>query len=227
MKNTGSIKLIAAPILKNSKITHAFLTKEGLPDIKERYSVQTVNQVHGDNIMVVDKNQPVDKNVCADAIITNLKGVPIGILTADCLPVILFDPLNTAVGIIHAGWKGTLKRIVSKTVLAMHKKWGTSPDQITAGLGPCIGECCYAVGTDVIERFMAEFSDSMDFIMARENARHLNLKKANYNQLVSAGLLKKNIWISKLCTSCRKDLFFSYRRDNKETGRQMSFVMIR
>ncbi|MBI5683166.1 MAG: peptidoglycan editing factor PgeF [Deltaproteobacteria bacterium] len=248
MRSVHGIKFVTAPILETDKITHAFLTRIGGIDGRNEDRLEniegntaktskvfgftsskliTVNQVHGDDIVIIDGKQSTAKGVCADAITTNLKGVPIGVLTADCLPVILFDPINTAVGIVHAGWRGTLKRIVSKTVSVMNKRWGSSYNQMLAGLGPCVGECCYNVGKDVVERFRTEFSDSRDFIKSKENEWHLNFKRANYNQLVFLGLLKKNIWVSRYCTSCRKDLFFSYRRDNKETGRQLSFVMIR
>ncbi len=189
----------------------------------------TVNQVHGDDIFIIDKKTPLSEKVAADAIITNLRGIAIGVLTADCLPIILFDHLNIATAIVHAGWKGTLKKIVQKTILKMCAKWKTSPKNLIAAIGPCIEKCCYNVDKNVASQFMAAFPGQNEFI-EYEPFKHrwsLDLKKANYNQLISAGLLKKNIWMDKHCTSCKKDLFFSYRRDNKKTGRQLSFVIIK
>lgn len=187
----------------------------------------TVNQVHGDDIFIIDKKTPLSKKVSADAIITNLRGIAIDVLTADCVPIILFDPLNTAIAIVHAGWKGTLKKIVEKTILTMSKKFGTSAKTLAAAIGPCIGKCCYNVDDTVVKPFKNTFPDYKEFIKLEKSDWKLDLKKANYVQLVCAGLLKKNIWTANHCTSCRKDLFFSYRRDNKKTGRQMSFVMIK
>ncbi|MBI5892191.1 MAG: peptidoglycan editing factor PgeF [Deltaproteobacteria bacterium] len=186
----------------------------------------TVNQVHGDNIFIIDKKTPLSKKVSADAIITNLKGIAIAVLTADCVPIILLDPLNTAIAIVHAGWKGTLKKIAQKTILSMSEKFGTSVETLVAAIGPCIGECCYNVAESVVKLFKNTFPDYKEFIKLEKSDWKLDLKRANYIQLVCAGLLKKNIWTANHCTSCRKDLFFSYRRDNKKTGRQMSFVMI-
>lgn len=186
-----------------------------------------VNQVHGNDVFIIDKKTPLSQKVKADAITTNLKGIAIGVLTADCAPIILSDPLNTAIAIVHAGWKGALKKIVQKTILSMNKKWGTIPRDIIAALGPCIGECCCNVNGAKVKQFKKAFSDYDKFIKPVKNSWMLDLKKANHIQLSYAGVLKKNIWIDKHCTSCKKDLFFSYRRDNKKTGRQLSFVMIR
>lgn len=195
----------------------------------------TVNQIHSDDIFIMDRKDynmlgkyPAfsSKKISADAIITNLRGIAIAVLTADCAPIILFDPLNTAIAIVHAGWKGTLKKIAQKTILSMSEKFGTSVETLVAAIGPCIGECCYNVDKSVIKLFKNTFPDYKEFIKLEKSDWKLDLKRANYIQLVYAGLLKKNIWTANHCTSCRKDLFFSYRRDNKKTGRQLSFVMI-
>lgn len=187
----------------------------------------TVNQVHSNDIFIIDRKTPLSKKASADAIITNLRDIAIGVLTADCVPIILFDPLNMAIAIVHAGWKGTLKRILEKTILTMSKKFGTAAETLVAAIGPCIGKCCYYVDETVIRQFKNTFHDYKEFIKLEKSDWKLDLKKANHAQLVCAGLLKKNIWTANHCTSCRKDLFFSYRRDNKKTGRQMSFVMIK
>ncbi len=186
-------------------------------------SIVTVNQVHGDVTIVADRvDMPAQD---ADALITNTPGVPIGVLTADCLPILLYDPSANAVGAVHAGRVGTLLDIASKAVGAMGSAFGSKPSDIRAALGPCIGVCCYEVGEDVFGEIKLALGQRTEEFVSFNPAPVFDVVKANISQLTSAGLLPGNIEASGLCTSCEAELFFSYRRD-KETGRQLSFITL-
>ncbi|MEK6598711.1 MAG: peptidoglycan editing factor PgeF [Deltaproteobacteria bacterium] len=187
--------------------------------------VLTINQSHGNDVLIIDK--PVKdisglSKTSADAIITNQCGIAIGILTADCVPIIMVDPIKKVAGVVHAGWRGTAKRIVQKTIETMVKHFGSGKKEIVAAIGPSIGQCCYKVD-GVVAR---EFGDN-GFINKEDDCWRLDLKKANLGQMVNSGIFEKNISVEDFCTSCRNDLFFSYRADGKITGRQLNFVMLK
>jgi len=199
----------------------------------------TINQVHGKNVLIIDKpvkDIPGISKTSADAIITNQYGIAIGILTADCVPILLADPVKRLISAVHAGWRGTAKRIVQKTIEIMINHFDSDKKAILAAIGPSIGQCCYEVD-GVVAR---EFRDNNQYITplsplvvvkskgSGENVEwRLDLKRANLNQLLQSGLLEQNVSIEDICTSCRNDLFFSYRADNKKTGRQLNFIMMR
>jgi polyphenol oxidase len=201
--------------------------------------VLTINQVHGNDVLIIDKSvQDISgiSKTSADAMITNQYGIAIGILTADCVPILLADPLKKLISVVHAGWRGTVKCIVQKTIETMVKQFGSDKKEIVAAIGPSIGQCCYKVD-GVVAR---EFRNNNEFIIplsplveveskgSGENVEwRLDLKRANLNQVLHSGLLETNISVEDICTSCRNDLFFSYRADNKKTGRQLNFIMMR
>lgn len=186
-------------------------------------SVVTVNQVHGDTVVVADRVDMPEEE--ADALITNTPGVPVGVLTADCLPILLYDPRLNAVGAVHAGRVGTLLDIASKAVAAMSSAFGSKAADIRAALGPCIGPCCYEVGPEVFGEIKSALGPRTEEFISFNPAPVFDVVKANKAQLISAGLLGGNIEASGLCTSCERELFFSYRRD-EETGRQLSFITL-
>lgn len=191
----------------------------------------TVTQVHGNDLLLLDQPNPdfshFFKLEC-DGIVTNQPGVMIGICVADCAPVLLLDPVNRVVAAIHAGWRGTVAGIVAKGVEAMVNLFDGRPRDILASIGPTIGACCYEVDAPVADAFSKAGHD-FDSFAESSGARkwRLDLSKANRLQLLRAGIAEENIEVSKLCVSCEKDLFFSYRRDKGETGRQMGFIMLR
>ncbi len=187
--------------------------------------ILTINQAHGSNVLVIDK--PIKdtfslSKISADAIITNQYDVAIGILTADCVPILLLDPVKKIVGAVHAGWRGTVKAVVQKAIEIMAREFGSDKKEILAAIGPSIGQCCYKIDEVVAK----EFRDN-EYIKKEDDCWRLDLKKVNLSQMVSSGILGKNISVEDLCTSCRNDLFFSYRKDGKITGRQLNFVMLR
>jgi polyphenol oxidase len=184
-----------------------------------------------------------------DASTTKQAGMLLGVQTADCVPILLVDPNKRAVAAIHAGWRGTLARIAQKTVGRMQYEFGCKATDLMAAIGPSIGPCCYEVGAEFVAKFTAQFADAPDYFdEARtgdepnplqwlnmkppghqpppKNVR-LDLRKANESQLVAAGVRSKNIFISELCTSCRSDLFFSYRKEGTVSGRMLSVIGVR
>ncbi len=226
-------------------------TGEGArPSRAQRWKIITLRQIHSDIIHHIDAEP--DAPLTGDGLVTATPGLLLGIQTADCLPIILVDSKRRAVGVFHAGWRGTVKRIVEKGVGEMHRWFGTRPEDIKAAIGPGIGGCCYEVGEEVRTKFESQFSyaaklfrevkDSdpvrekypLLFLSARAPGHgelppkiFLDLAEANRRQLLSVGVPARSIAASPLCTNCRTDLLFSYRAEKGKTGRMMAVAGIR
>jgi hypothetical protein len=244
----GEGELLTIPALEKSPgIIHAFTTRQGgqgartdgarNPDdwttVADAFGicidrVVTVDQVHGENIVTVDDlNVRNVRTVHADAMITDVPGIAIGVETADCVPVLLFDPVKPAVAAVHAGWRSTVKKIVQKAVHRMREEFGSEPARLIAAIGPAIGPECYEVDEPVMERVREAFSFWNEVSAPRGNDRwNLDLVKANKLELLQIGLAEKNIHALGLCTSCRRDLFYSFRAEGR-TGRMLSVIMIK
>ncbi len=191
-----------------------------------------VDQIHGDKILKLDaKNSPKGGTLGeADGLITQTAGVPIMIQVADCLPVLFYDPIHKAIGLAHAGWRGTVTHVAAKTLLAMGENYGTRPEEVRAALGPCIGPCCFEVGEDVRIQFADVFPWAAE-VMEGSTKDHwkLNLSEANARQLIEVGVKKENLIRSELCTIQNIDLFYSHRAEasaKKQTGRMGVFMML-
>jgi YfiH family protein len=191
----------------------------------------TVRQCHGSDILVIDA--PNDdfshfSGIEADAIITNLPGVMIGVTVADCVPILLYDPVNKVIACVHAGWQGTAARITAQTIEGMRRVFGSQPDRLHASIGPCIGPCCYEVDQPVKDGFTSN-GTTWDTIAEKSGPGkwRLDLTLANRMQLDELGLPIAAIQTAGHCVCCQKELFFSYRRDGGETGRQMGFIMLK
>lgn len=144
---------------------------------------------------------------------------------ADCLPIYLYDPTKNAIALAHAGWKGTLENIARTLTENMIECFGSNPQNIQAFIGPGIGPCCFEVGPEVTEAFLSSYDWALADVSKKENQRfHIDLKSINKKQLEMCGL--KDIRVSPLCTKCREDLFFSYRR-NKEKGRMLAYIYLK
>jgi len=184
------------------------------------------NQTHSDNIKIITTPQEQGWSELStaiencDALITNQKGIMLTILTADCVPILLFDPKKEIVSAIHAGWNGTYKQILYKTVRKMQKEFDCNPRDIIAGVAPSIGRCCYEVGEDVAKHFS---DDSLAFDTIGDKYM-LDLPYINQQQLLKAGLLLKNIELSNICTACEVENYFSYRKECGCSGRFMSMI---
>lgn len=195
----------------------------------------TAEQVHGDEILYVDEKNAgsgYDSYESAlkhtDALITNCKGIPLMLFFADCVPVLFVDPIHKAIGISHAGWKGTAQKIAQKTVLKMMDNFGTNPAECLVGIGPSIGACCYEVDCYVSDKFELSFGDRVKEILTPEKDKwKLDLWKANIIQLIDIGVKIENIDHSNVCTNCNSEVFFSYRADKGKTGRIAALICLK
>jgi polyphenol oxidase len=209
----------------------------------------TLRQIHSDIIHCVSSVRAEAPS--GDGLLTATPGLLLAVQTADCLPVILVDTKRRAVGIFHAGWRGTVNRIVEKGVGEMQRLFSSAPRDTKAAIGPGIHCCCYEVGEEVREKFESQFSYAASlfrevkesdpvrekyplmFLSARAPGHStlpkkifLDLVEANRRQLLAAGVAAKNIIASLLCTNCRRDLLFSYRAEKGRTGRLMAVAGI-
>ena len=188
-----------------------------------------VRQVHSDKIHVVTqcKSQgwsALSDTVEADALVTNLPGVVLTILTADCVPILLYDSVAGAIGAVHAGWKGTQAEILPKTIAKMQEKYGSKPQDILIAIGPAIGQCCYEVGEEVARHF-ADYVGAV--IVGKVAGKYqLDLKRVNQLQALENGIITESIEVTPLCTSCAKDRFFSYRAEQGCSGRFLSAIKL-
>ena len=198
------------------------------------YFVVTGHQVHGTDIAVVtDPATGRDELEGYDALITNVRGCAIGVRTADCIPVLLYDPVREVVAAVHSGWKGTLNRISQKTIFKMHDLFGTDPQDLLAAIGPGICRKCFQVGEEVVNFFKGNginiepiYSwDGPKQEGTMKGGHHLDLIEENRILLVEAGVLEKNIQISGICTY-EDTRFFSARREGRECGRNINSIKL-
>lgn len=185
----------------------------------------TVRQVHS-NVTVVAGS--AEAGGCeADGLMTDEPGLLLGILTADCIPVLVVDPVRRVVAAFHAGWRGTVARIVERGIAQMGERFESEPGDLLAAIGPGIGACCYAIGGEVEERFAENFAYAAELFSEREGRPHLDLIEANRRQLMDAGLHGGSISIAGGCTACHPELFYSHRASGGHAGRMMAVVGIR
>jgi purine-nucleoside/S-methyl-5'-thioadenosine phosphorylase / adenosine deaminase len=214
-------------------------------------SLVSLRQIHSDIVHVFSKAPARPPQ--GDAAICRRPELLLGIQTADCVPILLADARRRVVAAVHAGWRGTLARIATKTLGRMRLEFGTQPEDVLAALGPAIGPCCYEVGPEVALAFAGQFAHAAEWFEGPferlatgeepnplpwltmmppghepppERVR-LDLRAANRWQLIDAGVSRRNIAVSSLCTGCRTDLFFSYRKEGPGAGRMMSVIGIR
>jgi YfiH family protein len=236
-----------ARVERNRTAFAAALSARELPFI-------TLRQFHSDMIHVASAPPAsADEARQADALATRVPELLLGVQTADCVPILLADTRRRAVAAIHAGWRGTLARIAVKAMGRMRMEFGTRPADVVAALGPAIGRCCYEVGPEVAQAFATQFPAAADWFDGPfEQLSHgeeplwlpwltmmppghvpppprvqLDLRAANRWQLIDGGVPESQIDVSDLCTACRTDLLFSYRREGAKTGRMMAVIGVR
>jgi len=227
-----------------------FLKELGAANGPRSWPLVSLRQIHSDLIHHVDR-MPAQPLV-GDGLVTDIPGLLVAVQTADCLSIILADPKRRAIGVFHAGWRGTVKRIVEKGVGEMRKYFGSDPRTLVAAIGPGVRGCCYEVGEEVRTRFEAQFSYASTlfrevkesdpvrekypllFLTARAPGHSelpvklfLDLVEANRRQLRDAGVLAKNIDAAAPCTACHAELLFSFRAEKGVTGRMMAAAGIR
>jgi YfiH family protein len=177
--------------------------------------IAQAEQVHGNQVRIVENSGP---NQACDALLTNRPHIFLSVKTADCAPVLLYDPIHQAVGAVHAGWRGTVSGIIGNAINAMRSNYNSDPQEIIAAIGPALHSCCYAVKNDVAEQFTGEE------IIRRDGLLYLDLIAAVRNRLLAAGLQPGQIEESGYCTACQADKFYSYRRDGVLTGRMLAVI---
>jgi YfiH family protein len=205
------------------------VVKDNMCDMKNAVGIHdgrvvTMKQVHGDHIVQVGESN-IKEIGEADGLLTRRSGVYLGVLTADCVPILFLAPDHKLVAAVHAGWRGTLAGIAAKMVQLFLEEQSILPSEIEVALGPSIDGCCYEIGTDVAQPLIEQWSGSANFcIQTRKNKLYLDLRDLNSAILHGAGIPKSQIFRIGPCTSCAAEEFFSYRRGKKQTGRQISFI---
>jgi polyphenol oxidase len=231
---------------------HLLLAALGAP----KMPLASLRQIHSDVVHIISappSELPCGDAPAGDGMTTRQPGLLLSVQTADCVPILLADTAKRVVAAIHAGWRGTLARVAAKTLGRMRQEFGTRPEDVVAAIGPAIGRCCYEVGPEVAQAFAAQFAEAKEwfdgpFARLAEGEEpnplpwltmmppghqpdpervNLDLRAANRWQLVDAGVPPRKIAMSTLCTKCRADLFFSYRREGAGTGRLMAVIGIR
>lgn len=178
-------------------------------------------QVHGTGVAKVDWDQMGETMDGCDALITDAVGLPISVVFADCTPVLIYDPVNHALGVCHAGWRGTVNGAAAATLWAMQAAYGSDPGQVLACIGPSIGPESYQVGEEVLALAQAKLTDAERYFSFPdgEDARpHFNLWQANAGQLIEAGVLAERIEISGIDTAQHTDDFYSHRAEQGRCG---------
>ena len=215
--------------------TNLSFSRECESNVKENYarvmaasgidakSVVLTNQEHTDIVKVFDGDtteQFIKSETAVDGFVTNKEGVCLAAFTADCVPVIIADPVKRAVACIHSGWRGTAKKITKNAVELMSKTYGCNPADMVAAIGPCISKCCYEVGQDVFDGFGAP-----EYFTKKPDGKYmLDLVFANEQVLKEAGI--KNIYASNECTFCKSDLYYSHRATKGKRGNMAALIQI-
>jgi len=193
-------------------------------------------QTHSDKIVTIDEdflslpdNDRYLKLNGVDALITNQTGICIGVTTADCVPVLIFDPVKKVFAAVHAGWKGTVQYIAAQTVKKMIGEFGCKSQDILVGIGPSICAECYEVGEELRDTFMLATFDmeKISFLNSKTGKYHIDLSEANRLQLLETGILPDNVEVSGLCTYTHPELFFSARRQTIHSGRMVTGGLLR
>ncbi len=209
-------------------IVHGFLDKrfngnvQGITKLTGLDRIATLKQVHSSDVFVVRNGLDINSEREGDAIVTDQRGIGVGVFTADCVPLLFVDKSASYVAVAHAGWRGTLSQIAKATLLEMNRSFGVRPEEVHAVIGPSIGKCCYEVGEDVASLFVNRFGDSDRYVFKKKGSKYiLDLKEANRVYLFEGGV--RDIDIINVCTKCNA-AFNSYRREGKGVMSQLSFI---
>jgi len=182
------------------------------------------SQAQADRVAQVTERERGTRIQGVDGLITNVPGLPLMLRFADCVPILMYDPTHRAIGISHAGWRGTVARVLTNTGNAMSETFGTRPQDLIACIGPSIGPCCYEIGADVETRVKDAFPGTSSLLLRQNGSLHLDLWQANAIQLESLGV--RHIEVGAVCTSDHTDDFFSWRRENARTGRFAALIAL-
>lgn len=193
-------------------------------------------QIHSGNVKTISEQLRGNGSInhtkaisATDAMITEASNIVLMLLSADCVPIVFFDPTKRVIGVAHAGWRGTIRLVSQNTVRVFQEKFGSSPADIMVGIGPSIGPCCYEVGPEVIAQVETVFHAKKGYVDndSSDGKAYLNLWEANKKQLLQVGIPEGNIEIARVCTHCNSDLFFSARHQTGPTGRFGAGIIIK
>ncbi len=192
----------------------------------DRKRLFLVKQVHGSNGVSTERYPPeVSIRTAGDFLISGTPGDVCGVITADCVPLLIYDPVAPCVAAVHSGWRGTLARVAASAVVALKESYGSNPAHMKVAAGPSIGVCCFEVGRDVEMKFQEAFPSLEGFSSTGQRGRpHIDLCKVIYRTLEDSGVIRENIEVVGGCTFCRPESYFSYRRDGSPIGQHMSFI---
>jgi len=189
-------------------------------------------QVHGNKVVCANENLMNCRDIYPEAVletdglVTNISGLILCTIHADCVPLFFIDPVRKAIGMAHAGWRGTLNDIAKKAVNQMKQRFTCKPTDILVGIGPSIGGCCFEVGKDVAEKFSNKFGFTGEIIQREGGKYKIDLQKANEEVLINTGILRSNIESARICTMCHGEDFFSHRRDGVARGSMAAFIQL-
>ena len=208
----------AANVATNLKRLHTTLELDAAMTVD-------ANQAQADRVAVVDARNRGTRIADVDALVTNAPNVPLLLRYADCVPIFFFDPIHRAIGVAHAGWRGTIMQVAAKTAQMMFDAFGARPRDLIACIAPSIGPCCYRVGDDVIAQVRTAFDDADDLLIAQpDGSVHFDLWQANAQQLHTLGVMQ--IEIAQICTAHHTDEFYSWRAERGKTGRFGAIIAI-
>ncbi len=189
--------------------------------------IYRLKQVHGNKVISI-KNQDY-KEICKeekDGLITDVKGIVLASYHADCVPLYFHDPVKEAIGLAHAGWKGTLNNISKSLVEKMQKEYKSNIKDIRVAIGPSICLFCYEIGEELVEEFLNKYENKNNLIVEKDKKYYLNLWLANKINLIEMGIEEKNIYESEYCTSCNIDKLYSYRKEKATKNRMIAAIQL-
>lgn len=220
----GVLFLRFEKLLRFPRLEHFFVTRHTPHDVRTEAGREALSklfdlgpifvpwQVHGSDLLVFEEGVWYNASCCmVDAVLTREKNRYLGILVADCVPLLLFAPEEEALAVVHAGWKGIVRGIHTRVLEAMQERFSVSPSSLWAGVGPAIGQCCFEVGEEVAEQFVVQGKEA--FVEWRKGKTFVDLKGIVVSDLVAQGVREERVEVSPACTSCEKELFHSFRRD--------------
>jgi YfiH family protein len=231
--------LFFSPLLNFDFISHGFIIKSKKQNLSTQEKRNTLKrliknisseekhlivpqQIHGNDCLAIKKGDELKKKYKGDAILTNRRDIFLTVSVADCLPIFLVEPKRKVVGLVHAGWRGTLLEIAKETIKKAQKEFGCKPENFILLFGPAIQKCCY----DISEGIAILFDEDCLIRRSGEKSK-LDLICANVKQFLNCGVKRKNILATNDCTYCNKDMFHSFRRDGDKAGRMIAFIGIK
>jgi hypothetical protein len=187
--------------------------------------VVSMQQVHGTELTII--GDPPDKAPVCDGIFTRREDVALVVQTADCVPMLMWDPDQNVVAAVHAGWRGTLGRIAEKAADMFLSRFSSRSESIYVALGPAIGPCCYEVGPEVVDAYTRQLTSADELFSTGPRGRqHLDVIEANRRQLVASGISEDRIFSTEMCTSCDNGFLYSYRKEGEGTGRLYGAISV-